>query len=127
MIKPTHELSKFVQFISRGNVIDLAVGTVIGGAFTAIVTSFTNDLLGPILDMLSSHTIEDAFYIIKPGKNGPYKSFDDAKRDGAVAIKWGKFVQVTINFIIQALCIFFLIRAIDHLKAFPLGKIVGKH
>ena len=117
-------MNRFIQFISKGNVLDLAIGTVIGGAFTNIVTSFSNDLLGPFLELVSAHNIESAFYVLKPGKRAPYTNIQEAKADGAIAIPWGKFAQVTVNFFIQAMCIFLIIRAIDHIKSVPLQKLL---
>ncbi len=110
------EFGRFVSFISRGNVIDLAIGTVIGGAFTNIVTSFTKDILSPFLDVVSSHTMEDSFFVIKAGKHAPYEKIQDAKSDGAVVVMWGTFLQATINFLIQALCVFIMVRLIETVK-----------
>ena len=110
------EIHRFSSFISRGNILDLAIGTVIGGAFTGIVSSFTKDILSPFLDIVTSHTMEDSFFILKPGPRAPYKKFQDAKSDGAVVIVWGTFVQASINFVTQALCLFLFIRLIETMK-----------
>ena len=124
MIDLHSEFKKFVEFVSRGNVIDLAVATVIGGAFTNIVNSFVNDLLGPVLEVLSSRWYENSFYLLKSGPYGPkYRSLEEAKRDGAVVISWGKFLQMSITFLIQAFCVFLLIRALHHIKR--VGGVTG--
>lgn len=113
------EMNEFLQFISRGNVIDLAVGSTIGAAFGAVVTSFTKDILSPILDMFRSNSFEDSFYVVRNGPNSPYDNKDDAKKDGALVLTYGSFLQTCINFFIQAVCIFIVIRAVTHLRQLP--------
>ena len=105
-----------MQFISRGNVIDLAIGSTIGAAFGSVVTSFTKDMLSPVLDMFSTNAFQKSFYVLRPGKNGPYRKLQEAKQDDAVVITYGAFIQTSINFLIQAFCIFIFIRAITHVK-----------
>ena len=111
-----NEMSEFIQFISKGNVIDLAIGSTVGAAFGSVVTSFTKDMLSPILDLFSTQAFQDRFYVIREGQNSPYADKDAAKKDGAVVVTYGSFIQTCINFVIQALCIFLLIRAMTHLR-----------
>lgn len=80
------------------------------------MTSFTKNILSPVLDMFSTNAFQDSFYVLRSGKNAPYQKLQDAKQDGAVVITYGSFIQTGINFLIQALCIFIFIRAITHVK-----------
>lgn len=113
------ECCHFLRFISRGNVIDLAVGTILGGAFGKIVTSFVNDVLGPFLSLITTHSLEDSYWVIRNGPNAPYKNHEDAKRDEAIVIRWGPFLQRGINFLLQGICLYFFIRMIDEVKKVP--------
>lgn len=113
------ETYDFMKFISRGNVLDLAVGTILGGLFGKIVSSFVDDLVGPILSVISTHSLEDSFITIRRGNNAPYRSIEEARRDGAVIMRWGPFVQIVINFLIQGLCLYFVLRMVDQAKKVP--------
>jgi len=100
-------IDEFKEFISRGNVMDLAVGIIIGAAFTAIVTSVVNDLITPILGVL-----------IGGGNFGPLKivlpSFFPSVSPPVFA--YGAFIQATINFVVIAVCVFVLIKSINTFK-----------
>ncbi|MGD1119725.1 MAG: large conductance mechanosensitive channel protein MscL [Dehalococcoidales bacterium] len=112
-------LKDFKAFITRGNVVDLAVGIIIGIAFGAIVTSLVNDIIMPPIG-LALHKIDfsNLAIIIKQGvPAGPYASIAAAKDAGAVAISYGPFINTIINFLVIAAVIFFLvIRPIAHLQ-----------
>lgn len=110
------EIQKFVQFMSRGSVIDLAIGTVIGGAFGTVVTTFVKDILSPVLDLISTKSLEHGFFTLRKGPNAPYSQRDDAEKDGAVVMGYGAFVQAIINFIIQGFAIFLFVRTISVAK-----------
>lgn len=102
-------LSEFKAFIMRGNVIDLAVAVVIGGAFGKVVSSLVADILMPILGLLSGGGSLSKFkYVLRAAS-------PDGKTP-AVAITYGQFIQVSIDFIIIAFAIFLLIKALDRLK-----------
>ena len=97
-------LQEFKKFIMRGNVVDLAVGIIIGGAFGKIVSSLVNDILMPPLGMLLSGVdFKKLAYTLKPGSEGVE----------AVSIKYGMFIQNTVDFIIVAFAIFMMIKAIN--------------
>ena len=113
------ETYDFVKFISRGNVLDLAVGTILGGLFGKIVSSFVDDLVGPVLSVISTHSLEDSFITIRRGNNAPYRTVEEAKKDGAVIMRWGPFVQIIINFLIQGFCLYFILRLVDEAKKVP--------
>lgn len=96
--------SEFKKFISRGNVIDLAVGVVVGSAFTAIVTSLVNDIIMPLIGWIfGGIDFTDLKYVITP-----------ATEDVAeAAIRYGNFIQNVVNFLLVSLVIFTVIRAIN--------------
>ncbi|MBN2355177.1 large-conductance mechanosensitive channel protein MscL [candidate division KSB1 bacterium] len=111
-------LKEFKKFAMRGNVVDMAVGIIIGAAFGAIVGSFVNDVLMPPLGLLlGSVDFSNLFIILKEGiAPGPYASLAEAQKAGAVSINYGVFINVIIRFIIVAFAMFLLIRAINRLK-----------
>ena len=111
-------LKDFKEFAMRGNVVDMAVGIIIGAAFGAIVNSLVADIIMPPIGMLlSNFDFSNLFMVLKEGKTpGPYVSLANAKAAGAVSINYGLFVNVIINFIIVAFIVFLLIRNINKLK-----------
>ena len=112
-------LKEFKEFALRGNVMDMAVGIIIGASFGTIVNSLVNDILMPPLGWLLGGVDFSNFYLtIKPGSpGGPYASLIDAQTAGAVTVNFGLFINTIISFIIVALAIFLLIRAINRLQA----------
>lgn len=110
------EISKFINFLSRGNLIDIAIGIIIGSAFSNIVKSLVDDLFTPLIDLISYRNMSDGFYVLKPGKNAPYKSRENAKKDGAVIISYGAFFSRCADFVIQGFCIFLVVRFIEKAK-----------
>lgn len=109
---------EFKAFIMRGNVVDMAVGIVIGVAFGGIVNSFVSDIIMPPIGMLLGNVdFSGLFLILKEGKiAGPYESLDAAKAAGAVTVNYGIFINTIINFLIIAVAIFLLIRNVNRLK-----------
>ncbi len=109
---------EFKEFVMRGNVIDMAVGIVIGVAFGGIVNSFVSDIILPPIGMLLGNVdFSGLFIILKEGKiAGPYESLDAAKAAGAVTVNYGIFINTLINFLIIAFAIFILIRNVNRLK-----------
>ena len=100
-------IAEFKEFISRGNVIDLAVGVIIGGAFTSIVNSLVNDMLMPIIGWIIGGTnFADFKIVLKPGTEEIAES----------AIYYGKFIQSIVNFLLVALVIFMLVRTINKIR-----------
>mgnify|MGYP001259514178 CR=1 FL=1 len=101
-------ISEFKEFASKGNVVDLAVGVIIGGAFGAITASLVNDIIMPPIGMiLSGINFSDIATTLKPA--GP-----DGK--GAVVVNWGKFIQVVINFVIVAFVMFLVVKGMNAMK-----------
>lgn len=111
-------LKEFRDFIAKGNVLDLAVGIVIGAAFTAIVNSFVKDILSPIIGLFGSANFNDQFAVLKPGKTpGPYASLDVATRAGAVTFNYGAFLTALINFLIIAFALFLVVKAANKVRS----------
>src|SRR4030043_871176 len=105
-------LKEFKEFAVRGNVVDMAVGIIIGAAFGTIVNSFVQDVIMPPIGLLLGNIdFSNFFAVLKEGKvAGPYASVAAAKATGAVTMNYGVFVNTVINFIIVAFAIFMLIR-----------------
>ncbi len=104
-------LKDFKAFIMRGNVVDLAVGVIIGIAFGAVVTSLVNDIIMPPIGLaLGKIDFSNLAILLKEGStSGPYDSLAAAKAAGAVSINYGTFINTIINFMIVAAAVFFLI------------------
>jgi large conductance mechanosensitive channel len=111
-------LKEFKEFAMRGNVVDMAVGIIIGGAFGTIVKSLVADVLMPPLGLLIGGVdFADFFLVLKAGaKAGPYASLADAQAAGAVTMNYGVFVNSVISFLIVAFAVFLLIKAINRLR-----------
>ncbi|KNE71364.1 large conductance mechanosensitive channel protein [Allomyces macrogynus ATCC 38327] len=108
-------LKAFRDFISRGNVVDLAVGLVVGTAFSAVVKSLVDDIFTPILALAGGSeglTFVEKFAVLKQGHsaNKTYVSRADATADGAITLNWGSFVQQLIQFLIIGLAMFLFIK-----------------
>lgn len=106
---------EFKSFAMRGNVIDLAVGVVIGAAFGKIVTSLVNDLIMPPLGLLIGGLDFSDFFVTLKG-DGSYDTLAQAQEAGAVTLNYGLFVNTTVQFIIVAFAIFLVIKQINRLK-----------
>ncbi|HRK20456.1 MAG TPA: large conductance mechanosensitive channel protein MscL [Fimbriimonadaceae bacterium] len=112
-------LKEFREFALKGNMIDLAVGVIIGGAFGTIVTSLVNDVIMPAVGMLLGKVdFKDLFAVLGEGATvkGPYDSLKAAQDAGAVTLNYGQFINTIINFLIVAFAIFFVIRAMNRMK-----------
>ena len=113
-------LKDFKAFIMRGNVVDMAVGIIIGAAFGAIVTSFVKDVIMPPIGMaLGKVDFANLFVVLKPGKTpAPYASLQEAQVAGAVSINYGTFINTVISFlIVAAVVFFFIVRPIAQMSA----------
>jgi large conductance mechanosensitive channel len=107
-------LTEFRKFIMRGNVIDLAVGVIIGGAFGAIVSSLVNDIIMPPIGMVLGRVNFTDLFIALDGN--AYQSLEAAQTAGAPTLNYGVFINTLLNFLIIGLVIFFAIRAINRLS-----------
>ncbi len=111
-------LKEFKEFAMRGNVLDMAVGIVIGAAFGAIVASLVADVIMPPIGMLLGNVdFSNIFIVLKEGKTpGPYASLAAAKAAGATSINVGLFINTIINFVIVAFAIFLVVKNVNKLK-----------
>ena len=111
-------LKEFKEFAMKGNVLDMAVGIVIGAAFGTIIGSLVADVIMPPIGLLLGNVdFSNLFLVLKEGKvAGPYASLAAAKAAGAVSMNIGVFINTIINFIILAFAIFLLIRSVNQLK-----------
>lgn len=107
-------LKEFREFAARGNVIDLAVGVIIGAAFGKIVTSAVNDLLMPPIGMLLGGIDFADFFVALDG--GTYASIEAARAAAAPVIAYGQFINTVIEFLIVAAAVFMMVRQINRLK-----------
>lgn len=103
-------LSDFKEFIARGNVMELAVAVIIGGAFATIVKSMTDDLIMPIVGLIFGNVDFSDKYIVLSGEVEPGTTLAAAREAGANVLAWGGFVSTVINFVILAFIIFLLVR-----------------
>ncbi len=107
-------ISEFKSFAMRGNVVDMAVGIIIGGAFGKIVSSMVNDILMPPIGKLMGGVNFSGLFIPLDGKE--YATLEAAKAAGAPTINYGSFTQTVIDFVIIAFAIFMMIRAMNAAK-----------
>lgn len=107
-------LLEFKKFALKGNMIDLAVGIIIGTAFSGIVNSFVNDIVMPLLSLLTKNIDFTNWFISLNGK--VYESLADAQADKAATLNYGVFISGVLNFVIMAFVVFLLVRWINKLK-----------
>ncbi|MDZ4699863.1 MAG: large-conductance mechanosensitive channel protein MscL [Rhodothermales bacterium] len=111
-------LKEFKEFAVKGNVVDMAVGIIIGAAFGTIVQSLVNDVIMPPIGlMLGNVDFSNLFFVIKEGAVvGPYAALAAAKEAGAVTVNYGAFINTVVSFLIVAFCVFLLVKAVNNLK-----------
>ncbi len=117
-------IKEFKEFAMRGNVVDLAVGVIIGAAFGKVVTSLVNHIImPPIGKAMGGADFKDLFYNLEPAKLTkaltPVKSLADATDAGAAVIAYGAFINTVIDFIVVAFCIFLVVKAMNSMKKKP--------
>lgn len=108
-------LKEFKDFINRGNVMDLAIGVIIGGAFGKIVDSVVGDIIMPIISkvILRGISFENAMITLD---GNTYATLDEAKKAGAAVIAYGNFIQIIINFVIIAFVLFLIVKGLNNMK-----------
>lgn len=112
-------LSEFREFIAKGNVMDLAVGVIIGAAFQKIVDSLVNDLVMPIVGFaLGGTDFTNMFLVMKDGADvaGPYASLVDARAAGAAVFAYGSFLTNVVQFLILAWVVFLMVKAVNRVR-----------
>lgn len=110
-------LKEFKEFAMRGNVLDMAIGIIIGAAFGKIVSSFVNDILMPPIGLLLGRVDFSNLFINLSGE--PYASLAEAKAAGAATINYGVFLNTVLDFVIVAFAVFLVIRQINRLRRQP--------
>ena len=110
-------INEFKDFIAKGNVMDLAVGIIIGAAFTAIVTSLVSDLINPVIGLVLGGVDFTSMYVVLSGDVPAGTGLDAARETGAAIFAYGAFITACINFLIIAFVVFMLVRAVNRLKA----------
>jgi large conductance mechanosensitive channel len=112
-------LNEFKEFIARGNVMDLAVGVIIGAAFQRIVDSLVNDLVMPVVGLaLGGTDFTNMFVVLKAGAKAPppYVSLAEAKAAGAAVFGYGAFVTQVVQFLILAWVVFLMVKAVNRIR-----------
>jgi large conductance mechanosensitive channel len=110
---------EFKEFAMRGNVLDMAVGIIIGGAFGTIIKSMVDDVIMPPIGLaLGRVDFSNLFVVLKEGGKAaaPYASVADARAAGAVTINYGLFINSVVSFVIVAFCVFLIIRTMNRLR-----------
>ena len=113
---------EFKEFIARGNVVDLAVGIIIGAAFTAIVNSLVADLINPIIGLLTGGTDFSGQYRVLKGTVPEGASLAAARDSGASVFAYGAFLSSVINFLIIAWAVFLLVKAVNKIQSTAVRK-----
>ena len=107
-------LREFKDFAVKGNVVDMAVGVMIGGAFGKIVTSVVNDLFMPVLSLLTGGINTSALFL--PLGPGTFQTIEEAQAAGVATFNYGNFLQTVIDFVLIALCIFLFVKLVAKLR-----------
>ncbi|MDC0949021.1 large-conductance mechanosensitive channel protein MscL [Gammaproteobacteria bacterium] len=110
--------NEFKQFIQRGNVVDMAVGIIIGAAFATVISTLVDDVLMPVIGLaIGGIDFSNLFVTLKDGAAaGPYPTLEAAKEAGAVTVAWGLLVNALITFLIVGFAVFLLVRSANSLK-----------
>ena len=109
-------LKEFRDFIAKGNVMDLAVGIIIGAAFTAIVSSLVSDLINPIIGLILGGVDFTNMYVVLKGTVPTGVGLQAARDAGAAVFAYGSFITAVINFLIIAFVVFLLVKAVNTMK-----------
>ena len=110
-------LQEFKDFIAKGNVMDLAVGIIIGAAFTAIVSSLVSDLINPVIGLVLGGVDFTSMYVVLSGDVPAGTGLDAARETGAAIFAYGAFITACINFLIIAFVVFMLVKFVNRIKS----------
>ncbi len=105
---------EFKTFITRGNMMDLAVGVIVGGAFNGIITSFVNNIIMPVISLFTGKIDFENLFVALDGNK--YATLAEAQEAGTSVLAYGSFITAIINFVILALVVFFLVKGVNKLK-----------
>ena len=112
-------IKDFKEFAIKGNVVDMAVGIIIGAAFTTVVKTLVDEVIMPPIGLLTGGVdFSSKFFLLKDGVSAaaPFASLADAKKAGAVVLAYGQFINTVVSFLIVALVLFFIVRWINRLR-----------
>ncbi len=109
-------IKEFRDFIARGNVMDMAVGIIIGAAFTAIVSSLVADIINPVIGLFTGGIDFTDKYLVLSGEVAAGTGLDAARESGAAIFAWGKFVMAVINVLLVAWVVFVLVKMVNRVK-----------
>lgn len=109
-------IKEFKVFALRGNVVDLAVGVIIGAAFGKIIASLVNDVFMPVLSLLTGGMNVSSLFVQLSNQEVAYASIEAAKEAGVATLNYGLFIQTVIDFLLIALCIFLFVKAISKMR-----------
>jgi large conductance mechanosensitive channel len=110
-------LEEFKKFAMKGNVVDLAVGVIIGAAFGKIVDSMVNDLVMPVIGAaLGKLDFSSYFLLLGPVPTGTAMTLEALKKAGVPVLAWGQFITVSVNFVVVAFAIFLMVRVVNRLR-----------
>lgn len=110
-------LQEFREFAVKGNVVDMAVGVIIGGAFGKIITSLVNDVIMPPIGLLMGNADFSKLYVPLDGET--YATFEEATKAGAPLLRYGVFINTVLDFLIVAFCIFLVIKQLNRMSKKP--------
>jgi large conductance mechanosensitive channel len=108
-------IQEFREFIARGNVMDMAVGIIVGAAFTAIVNSLVSDLINPVIGLVIGGIDFSNMFVVLSGEGG-HASLQEARDAGAAVFAYGSFVMAVLNFLIIAFVVFLLVKGVNRVK-----------
>lgn len=111
-------LKEFKEFAMKGNMLDLAIGVVLGAAFGKIVDSLVGDLLKPLLGLFGQPDFSNNFVVLKAGKDGAttFATIKAAQEAGAGVLAWGNFLTAVINFVIVAFALFLVVKGVNRMR-----------
>lgn len=111
-------LKEFKEFAMKGNMLDLAIGVVIGAAFGKIIDSLVKDVIMPIPGVFGSADFSNLFVVLKAAKDGTstFATLADAQKAGAVTLNYGAFMTAVIQFLIVAFCLFLIVKAVNKMR-----------
>jgi large conductance mechanosensitive channel len=115
-------IKEFREFIARGNVMDMAVGIIIGAAFTAIVSSMVDDLINPIIGLFTGGIDFSNMYLVMSGNVPDGASLQAARDSGAAVFAYGSFLMAVLNFLIVAWVVFLLVKAVNRARDMAIAK-----
>ncbi len=109
---------EYKKFALKGNVLDMAIGIVVGGAFATITSSLVSNVIAPVFGLLTSGVdLADLFLVLKEGSEGsPYITLEDANKDGAVTLSYGLLLNSVISFLIVSWIAFLMVKGVNHLR-----------